>query len=227
MFTGFLENITSQLQSMLYVAPVILLAIVCHEYAHGWMSDRLGDPTPRMSGRLTLNPFRHLDFMGTICLLLFHVGWANPVPINPAYYKDRKKGIIYVSLAGPVANFILAYLSLFIEGLLVKFGSSFSVVIWVMCQFCHYSAVINIGLALFNLVPIPPLDGSKVAGELSQWATEQYLKYQKYWRIILLLLVVTGVLSKPLGLLNDSIITVMWKHISWILKLGMTGSNVI
>lgn len=227
MLTGYWGNITSQLQSMLYVAPVILLAIVCHEYAHGWMSDRLGDPTPRMSGRLTLNPFRHLDFMGTVCLLLFHVGWANPVPINPVYYKDRKKGIIYVSLAGPVANFILAYLSLLIEGLLVKFGPSSSLVIWMLCQLCYYSAVINIGLALFNLVPIPPLDGSKVVGELSQWARGQYWKYQSYWRIILLLLVVTGVLSKPLGLLNDSIITVIWKHISWILNLGMTGSNVI
>lgn len=227
MFTGYWGNFTSQLQSMLYVAPVILLAIVCHEYAHGWMSDRLGDPTPRMSGRLTLNPFRHLDFMGTVCLLLFHVGWANPVPINPVYYKNRKKGIIYVSLAGPVANFILAYLSLLIEGLLVKFGSSSSVVIWVLYQLCYYSAVINIGLALFNLVPIPPLDGSKVAGEVSQWAREQYWRFQNYWRIILLLLVVTGVLSKPLGLLNDSIITVMWKHVTWILKLGMTGQAPI
>lgn len=227
MFTSYWGNITSQLQSMLYVAPVILLAIVCHECAHGWMSERLGDPTPRMSGRLSLNPFRHLDFMGTICLLLFHVGWANPVPINPMYYKDRKRGIIYVSLAGPVTNFILAYLSLFIEGILMKFGSSSSVVIWVLCQLCYYSAVINIGLALFNLVPIPPLDGSKVVAELSQWMRTQYWKYQNYWRIILVLLVVTGVLSKPLGLLNDSIITVMWKHISWILKLGMTGSTAL
>lgn len=227
MFTSYWGNITSQLQSMLYVAPVILLAIVCHECAHGWMSERLGDPTPRMSGRLSLNPFRHLDFMGTICLLLFHVGWANPVPINPMYYKDRKKGIIYVSLAGPVTNFILAYLSLFIEGILMKFGSSSSVVIWVLCQLCYYSAVINIGLALFNLVPIPPLDGSKAVAELSQWMRTQYWKYQNYWRIILVLLVVTGVLSKPLGLLNDSIITVMWKHISWILKLGMTGSTAL
>ena len=89
----------SQLQSILYVAPVMLLAIIVHECAHGWVSDKLGDPTPRMSGRLTLNPLKHLDPMGTLCLLVFHMGWANPVPINPYYYKDRKKGLILVSLA--------------------------------------------------------------------------------------------------------------------------------
>ena len=81
----------TQLQVILYVAPVMLLAIICHECAHGFVSDRLGDPTPRMSGRLTLNPLKHLDPIGTLCLLFFHMGWANPVPINPYYYKDRKK----------------------------------------------------------------------------------------------------------------------------------------
>ena len=119
----------TQLQVILYVAPVMLLAIICHECAHGYVSDRLGDPTPRMSGRLTLNPFKHLDPLGTLCLLIFHMGWANPVPINPYYYKDRKKGIILVSLAGPAVNLLLAFVSLLIEGLLMLYGSSSSSIV--------------------------------------------------------------------------------------------------
>lgn len=217
MFTNLLTNLTSQLQSLLFTAPVVILAIVCHECAHGWVSYKLGDPTAKNAGRLTLNPLKHLDPIGALCMLFFHVGWANPVPINPMYYRDRKKGIIYVSLAGPAANFVLAFLSLFIEGLLMKFGSDSSTVIWVLCQLCYYSAVVNMGLGLFNLIPIPPLDGSKIVGELSNWAAEQYWKYQKYWRIIMIVCIVTGILSKPLGMLNSFLLNKMWRLIQFIL----------
>ncbi len=215
MFRGLLSNWQAELQSLLFTAPVILLAIVCHEYAHGWVSYKLGDPTAKNAGRLTLNPFKHLDPLGALCMLFFHVGWANPVPINPWYYKDRKKGIIYVSLAGPIANFIIAFISLFIEGLLMRFGSDTSTLIWILCQLCYYSAVVNVGLGLFNLVPIPPLDGSKVIGELWDKAASFYWRYQNYWRWILLLCVITGVLSKPLGILNNALLNGMW----WLIKL--------
>lgn len=221
MLTKIIANLTQRLQSMLFIAPVILLAIVCHEYSHGWMSDRLGDPTPRKSGRLSLNPFRHLDLTGTLCLLLFRVGWAKPVPIDPRYYRDRKKGIIYVSLAGPAINFVLAFISLFLEGLVVKFGSPDSAVMWVIYQLCYYSAVINIGLGLFNLVPIPPLDGSKIVGVLSSSATRLYMKYQRYWRLVLVLLVVTGLLSKPLNLINDWMLNGMWWFVRQLLHIGI------
>lgn len=221
MFGNLFSNFASELQSLLFTAPVILLAIICHECAHGWVSDKLGDPTPRNSGRLTLNPLKHLDPIGTLCMLFFHVGWAKPVPINPTYYRNRKKGIIYVSLAGPVTNFILAFISLFIEGLLVKFGSNSSSVIWVLCQLAYYSAVINIGLGLFNLIPLPPLDGSKIVGELSNKISGFYWKYQRYWRIVLLICVVTGILSKPLSLLNTAIQNGMWLIIRLVLRLGV------
>jgi len=217
LFRGLFSNFQAQLQSLLFTAPVVLLAIVCHECAHGWVSYKLGDPTAKNAGRLTLNPFKHLDPLGALCMLFFHVGWANPVPINPWYYKDRKKGIIYVSLAGPIANFIIAFLSLFIEGLLMRFGSDTSAVVWVLCQLCYYSTVVNIGLGLFNLVPVPPLDGSKVLGELSNKAQNFYWRYQNYWRWILILCVITGVLSKPLALLNSAIVSGMWKLIQVIL----------
>ena len=221
MFRGLLANWQAELQSLLFTAPVVLLAIVCHECAHGWVSYKLGDPTAKNAGRLTLNPLKHLDPLGALCMLFFHVGWANPVPINPWYYKDRKKGIIYVSLAGPVANFIIAFISLFIEGLLMRFGSDTSTLIWILCQLCYYSAVVNVGLGLFNLVPIPPLDGSKVLGEMWDKAQGFYWRYQNYWRWILLLCVITGVLSKPLGILNGMLIRGMWRIVKFILGFGL------
>ena len=217
MLTNLFSYIIEQLQAALFTLPVVLPAIICHECAHGFVSYKLGDPTAKYAGRLTLNPLKHLDPIGTLCMIFFHVGWANPVPIDPRYYRDRKKGIIYVSLAGPVTNFILAFLSLLIEGLLMKFGSPHSAVIWILCQFCYYSAVVNIGLALFNLIPIPPLDGSKILGELSCKVNAFYWKYQRYWRLVMILCVVTGALSKPLGLLNEQVIRLLWQIIKAIL----------
>ncbi|MBP3479084.1 MAG: site-2 protease family protein [Oscillospiraceae bacterium] len=213
-----ISQLADRVQSMLFIAPVILLAIVCHECAHGWVSYKLGDPTAKNAGRLTLNPFKHLDIMGTLCLLVFRVGWAKPVPIDPRYYQDRKKGIIYVSLAGPVTNFVLAFISLLVEGFLMRFGSHASTVIWILCQLCYYSAVVNVGLGLFNLIPIPPLDGSKIVGMLSSWAAAQYAKLQHYWRVILIVLLVTGILSKPLNWLNDCLIDLMWRLVCLILR---------
>ena len=207
----------AQLQVILYVAPVMLLAIICHECAHGFVSDRLGDPTPRMSGRLTLNPLKHLDPIGTLCLLFFHMGWANPVPINPYYYKDRKKGIILVSLAGPAVNMLLAFVSLFIEGLFMLYGSSSSSIVQTAMSLAYYSAVLNIGLGIFNLIPVPPLDGSHVLGELSPKAAELYGRYARYWGLALILLLASGALSRPLGFLNDAVLNGMWSIIRMIL----------
>lgn len=142
MLTRLFSNFIVELQFLLFTAPVILLAIICHECAHGWVSYKLGDPTAKNVGRLTLNPLKHLDSIGTLCMLFFHVGWASPVPINPWYYLNRKRGIIYVSPAEPAANFILAILSLLAEGLLMKLGSNSSMIIWILCQLCYYSVVV-------------------------------------------------------------------------------------
>lgn len=204
------------MQGYLLTALVALLAIVCHECAHGWVSYKLGDPTAKNAGRLTLNPLKHIDPIGILCMVLFRVGWAKPVPINPYHYRDRKKGIIYVSIAGPATNFILAFISLLIEGLLLKYSPSHNAN-WIFCQLCYYSAVVNISLGLFNLVPIPPLDGSRVVGALFPKAAAFYRKYQQHWRWVLLICVVTGLLSKPLGLLNNMLLNGMWKVVSLIL----------
>lgn len=215
----FFSYITTEVKSLLFTAPVILLAIMCHECAHGWVSYKLGDPTAKNAGRLSLNPIKHLDPIGALCMLFFHVGWAKPVPIDPSYYKDKKKGIIYVSLAGPAANFILAFISLFIEGIIIKFADTQNTLPWIFAQLCYYSAVINIGLGLFNLIPIPPLDGSKVLGCTSKRVMNVYIKYERYWQIVLILCVVTGVLSKPLGYANSFMLNAIAKLIDTILGI--------
>lgn len=209
-------NLQLQLQSIILTALAALLAVVCHECAHGWVSYKLGDPTAKNAGRLTLNPLKHIDPVGILCMILFRVGWAKPVPINPYYYKDRKKGIVLVSLAGPFTNFILAFLSLLTEGLLMKYAL-FGNASWILLQLCYYSAVINIGLGLFNLVPIPPLDGSNVLGTLCPKVGGFYYQYQRYWRWVLLICVLTGLLSKPLGVMNDWLLNGMWRWIQMVL----------
>lgn len=211
-----IRNLQLQLQPLVLTALVALLAIVCHECAHGWISYKLGDPTAKNAGRLTLNPLKHIDPVGMLCMVLFRVGWAKPVPINPYYYRDRKKGIIYVSIAGPAANFVLAFVSLWIEGVLVKYAPSHHASL-IFQQLCYYSAVINIGLGLFNLIPIPPLDGSNILGTLCPKVGMFYRKYQYHWRWVLLICVMTGLLSKPLGILNGLLLNGMWHLIGVIL----------
>lgn len=216
----------NQLRSMLYVAPVILIAISFHEFAHGYVSYKMGDPTPKRDGRLTLNPFKHLDVAGTLCLLFFHMGWAKPVRINTACYKNKKKGTILVSLAGPVMNFLLAFLSLVIYGLLLKYGS-ISRVVYIGVTLAYYSAVVNIGLGLFNLIPLPPLDGSNVLGEIIPKVNQYFFEIRRYSSLILIVLLVSGALSRPLEYANHVILNGMWKLVKMILQIGITGTTDI
>ena len=200
------------LKSIIYTVPAILLAISAHEFAHGYVSYKLGDPTPKMDGRLTLNPFAHLDLWGTVCLILFRMGWAKPVRINTAYYKDKKKGTILVSLAGPAMNYIMAFVSMLIYGLFYKAGSSFG--IWF-----YYLAVINVGLGTFNLIPIPSLDGSNVLQELFPGIGDFYRRIRRYAMPILFLCLFTGVLIIPLNRVNSAVMNGMWDIVKKILKI--------
>lgn len=145
--------------------------------------------SPKRQGRLSLNPLKHLDPVGTICLILFHVGWAKPVVVNPDYYKKRKLGMALVALAGPLTNFIVAIVSMIIIGFILKFANSSLAIFDIINTFLLILAIINIGLGVFNLIPIPPLDGSKILGSfLKGQVYEQYMKYQQYGFIILALL---------------------------------------
>ena len=191
------------LRELLYMIPAVLIAITVHEFAHGYVSYKLGDPTPKLEGRLTLNPFAHLELWGTICLLLFRMGWAKPVRINTAYYKDQKKGIILVSLAGPGMNYLTAFLGMLIYGVCLRFGSGLA--IWFL-----YLAVLNIGLGTFNLIPLPPLDGSNVLLELAPGVRRFYAKIRRFAVLILFLCLVSGILWRPLNIINMGILNGMW-----------------
>ena len=134
---------------------VLLFAVTIHEYAHGKAALSLGDPTAKKAGRLTLNPLSHIDPMGAVCMFLFHFGWAKPVPVNPAYFANRRNDIILMSLSGPLSNIAAAFIAgLFLRFLYIKIEGYLMVL--------AYMIMMNTGLGLFNLLPIPPLDGSHV-----------------------------------------------------------------
>jgi len=151
------------LLSFLLVAPGILFGVTIHEYAHGYVADRLGDPTPRLAGRLTFNPFAHLDLIGTLMLFLARIGWAKPVPINPYNLRHPKEDMVWIALAGPACNFIFALLL----GMLLRFlspslGGMMNWFALPLSLILIYGVAINLILAFFNFIPIPPLDGSKI-----------------------------------------------------------------
>lgn len=179
-----LENLTDYI----YIVVAALFAIILHEIAHGLVSTWLGDPTPKRQGRLSLNPLKHLDPIGTLCLIFFHVGWAKPVVVNPDYYKNKKRGMALVALVGPLMNFLLAIFSIIIMAIFVKVNA-YSNVLIIIYNFLLYFSVINLGLGLFNLIPIPPLDGSRILGAFLKDDTyEQYMKYERYGFIIIAIL---------------------------------------
>ena len=218
-----------QLLTMLIARVIIILLILpLHEFAHGYVSYKLGDMTPKYDGRLTLNPFKHLDVWGTLCLLVFHVGWAKPVRINTRNYKNKKRDTILVAAAGVVMNFLLAFVCMSLHGLLYKYGSS-GLILNYLYVLTYYGAVLNIGLCVFNMIPIPPLDGSNILAEIFPRVAEFYWKIRPYSMWILLLLLGTGILDVPISLLNSAVINGMWSFVKSILRVGFvtTGGGTV
>lgn len=202
--------------SLILSIPGLLVALTFHEFAHGYAAYRMGDNTARYSGRLSLNPLDHLDIWGTLCLLFFHFGWAKPVPINPANFRDQKKGIIIVSLAGPFANFLLAFVCAVVCKILVRFTAASEIAVF-FYQVFLYAEVMNVGLMVFNLIPIPPLDGSKVLMEfLPPRARYEMYRIERYSGIVLLILVWTRVLTPILGTLSGWVFALLSLMTSFI-----------
>ncbi len=196
--------------------PCILLALTVHEVSHGYVAYRLGDPTAKLMGRLTLNPLKHLDPFGAICMLLFHFGWAKPVPINTRYFKKPRRDMALTALAGPVSNLLMAlagrllyHIFLTVYFRLVLAGTDNVALSMIVSLFDLFS-VLNIGLAVFNLIPVPPLDGSRIFYVfLPTKAYFAVMKYERFISIVILVLFWFGILSRPLGTLVSLILNGM------------------
>lgn len=180
----------------------ILPALICitlHELSHGLVAYKLGDDTAKKRGRLTLNPLKHLDITGLLMLLVFRVGWAKPVPVNMYQFKNPKRGMAITALAGPVSNVLIAVVFLFLFGAVYipLCESAAGVYILGMIQM---TAFISLGLAIFNLIPVPPLDGSKVLfSVISDDAYRKLMRYERYGMIAMVVLMATGILGRPLS----------------------------
>jgi Zn-dependent protease len=178
--------------SLIVGLPALLLAIVGHEYAHGLVADALGDPTPRRMGRLTLNPLAHLDPVGILCLWLLGFGWARPVQVNPYFFRgNRSTGLLLVALAGPFANLTMAWLGVAVtKALGYSLGLAGTIL---FSAFVRY----NVNLAVFNLLPVPPLDGWRVVEKFARGSWVETV--ERYGWVFLLLLLATGGIGRILG----------------------------
>lgn len=191
------------LQNILIGVPTTLLALTVHEAAHGWVSTKLGDPTPRYQGRLTLNPMAHLDLMGTLLMIITGFGWARPVQINPNYYKNRTKGMALVAAAGPLANFILAFLGILVGYtiiLLCLLAGVSNAVVNSIESIVFIFAFRNLCFMVFNLIPLPPLDGFKVAGLfIPNRIYYNILRYEQYVIFAIMFLSLSGAFNSIIG----------------------------
>ena len=185
-----------RLAELLLSLPAVLWAITFHEFCHGYAAYRLGDPTAMRSGRLTLNPLAHLDPVGALLLLVARFGWAKPVPIDPRFFKNPGRDMVIVSLAGAAGNIATAFLA----GLLMRVMPKALLMNYAVLNFMVLMVFINLGLAVFNLLPIPPLDGSKILYVLlpPRWM-EAYYKLERYGMLILMVLVIFGVVQQVMS----------------------------
>ena len=201
----YLSN-TEELLNILLTLPAVLIAITFHEFAHAFAADKLGDDTPRRQGRLTLNPLAHLDPVGSVMLIFAGFGWGKPVEINPSNFKrtiSMSKGEAIVSIAGPAMNLILAVIFTFLYFTIFKFATAFCLtqVGFVIVTLIRMTIFINIGLGVFNLIPLPPLDGSKVLKHFLPYKVKDWFeRYSQVFYIIFVVLWVTdlaGIIISP------------------------------
>jgi len=186
------------------IAIPLLYSIIFHELAHGWVAYLMGDPTAKSLGRLSLNPLKHLDIMGTIMLFVFGFGWAKPVPVNFGRLHDRRKGMILVSAAGIITNMLIAFIALFLNRLLSLSPSS------TPGELLYYLAQINIMLAAFNLIPLPPLDGSKILmGFASSGVQNFFFRFERYGFFIIIALLYFGVLNPVINFFQWMILSLI------------------
>lgn len=188
-----LSGLFSDPLSILLLLAAVVVATTCHEFAHAFVADRLGDPTARHLGRLSLNPLVHADVLGTLCFVLFGFGWAKPVPVNPLNFANPRQGMLQVAIAGPLANITVAA----IVGVIARAaGASLGSV---ALELLAFVAWINVILAVFNMIPVPPLDGSRVVeAALPMKQAYAYARLRPYGMLVLFLLLYTGIVGRVL-----------------------------
>ncbi len=197
---------------------IIFLVIPIHEFAHAWSANKLGDNTPIYQGRLTLNPLAHVDPLGAICIFFTGFGWGRPVQINPLNFRHYRKGMALCAAAGPISNLLVGFFGMIVYKLSLGLYmvSPSETLYWIAVIF-QYFTLINVGLAVFNLIPIPPLDGSKILSYFTSPKVDNFInRNQMYISIAFLVLIITGVLDRPLGWLQSGMFWIMDKLTFWM-----------
>jgi len=205
------------LAGIVQVICAVMLALTVHELMHGMVAYKLGDPTAKNAGRLTINPLAHIDPLGLICMVLFRFGWARPVPVNMRWFKRPRRDMALVAAAGPVSNLLFGTVCVFIYYLLVLHAPQTALIDAVL-SFTATLATLNVGFAVFNLLPLPPLDGSRILALVvpNRWYWQR-IRYERYIQLAVMVLLYLGVLTTPLAYARSACMGVIEGFVRWIL----------